>query len=131
MGDAVVVGEGEVDRLDTALVVLALGDAVEAPGRMGGALAEFVFEGLDELLEEIEEEGVRLAQAGHRVGVDQGVEDDRAQAGFDGRVADLHGAVAGLVGGVDEGHAVRLEAGIRKLGEETVAEGLGRDAGAV
>jgi hypothetical protein len=88
------------------------------------------FSGFDELLEEVEEEGVGFAQAGHRVGVDQGVEDDRALAALDGGVADLHGAVAGLVGESTKGRRWG-GSGYPETGPEAVAKGLGGDAGAV
>jgi hypothetical protein len=47
------VRHGEIDRFDALFVVIAVGNAVETPDGVGGALLKFDFERLDEALEKI------------------------------------------------------------------------------
>ena len=63
-----------------------------------------------------------------RLGIHQRIEHDRAEAAFNGCIANLQCAITGLFRGVDERHAVIAKTGFRKLRKKTVAKGLGRDA---
>jgi len=94
--------------------------------------------GADGALQRREEGGEDVEHAAGRGGedlaqalVDDRVEDDRAMPVAREGSVDLRHGVAGAFLGIDIGQAHELEAHVLELCEQRLAEGLGRDAGAV
>src|SRR5258708_19731372 len=67
-------GEGEIDRLDAVGVPLFVPRAVRAADRVRGLRPELRLERIQEALEEIQHEGVRLAYRFAYFGIDQRAE---------------------------------------------------------
>ena len=95
------------------------------------ALAEFALEEFDELLEEIEEEGIRFLEAPQPPGIDR-VLKTIGQVPLSTAASGSAGTVArALLGRVDEGQAVVWKRVSGKAGPAGCGQGLGSDAGAV
>ena len=131
VGDAVVVGQRVVDRLDPFLVVRTVGRAVRAADRVAGLDAEFGLERGEEGLEVRKREGVGLMDDLGEIVVDQRREQDRPHTVDLALGVDAGHRVVRLVGAVEEGNADLLEFDLLELGQQAVAERLGGQAGAV
>ena len=129
---AVVVGQREVDRLDAVVVLLALRDVGEAADAVVRRHAELGLERLDEGVEHVEHQALRLRR--FTIARISGLTSVMKTIGLRPScsavwlISRTH--LVRLVGGVDEGpaHVARLD---RELRQDRVAEGLGGDAGAV
>ena len=94
--------------------------------------AEFRFERTDELAEEVDDVARDvLVEAAHHVGVDEGRENDRANAAFFFNGIDAMGGLKRLLDRVDERDAGLLIGEIRELGENRMRERFGGNGGAV
>jgi hypothetical protein len=104
---------------------------VAAADGVAGLDAELGFQRRDESAEKIQDQRVGLFEHGHRLWVDQGRDNDWPMAVADSGFVDAGDAFAGLVDGVDEGHAHLPILDAFELGKQAVAEGFGGDTGAV
>ncbi|MNS60533.1 hypothetical protein D3C72_935380 [compost metagenome] len=127
---AVIVRQREVDCLDAVLVCLGIGVLVEAADGVGGLQPQFLLERLDEGLEHVQDHRLGAAQCLVRFLVDQGGEDDGRHAFVVECLIDLADGDMCLFRGIDERHPHLAEAHF-ELGQDRVAEGLRRDAGAI
>ena len=129
--DAIVVGQGVVQRLHAALVAAHVHDAVHAPGSVRGLFAQRFFQRLDEGAEEVENvlRGRANEVLGGRVG--QRAEDHRRDAVLPlGGKNDLGRGLRGrLIGHKRQG--LRDEFRVGELRHEGLAEHFDRDPGAV
>ena len=123
-------GEGEIDRFDAIRVSLRVPRAVRAANGMRGSLSELSFQGSQECLEEIEDEGLGSVHEVAHLVVDQGREYDRTSAGTGGLV-DPSDAGFRLGRSVDEGDGNVMEFDALELGQQAVSEHFHGDAGAV
>lgn len=131
VGDAVVVGQGVVDRFDSLLVFRTFRRAVRAADGVARLAAEFDLQRGEEGFEVGQAEGVGLVDDRRQVLVDQRGEDDRPHAvGFALRVDALQRFLS-FVDAVQEGDADLPELDVLELGQQAVAEGFGGEAGAV
>ena len=127
----VVVGHAEVDGLDAVVVLLALAHVRETPDAVARLHAQLDFQRTHEGAEHVQQHALAsFLDDAKDFHVHQGREDDRLAAFELGRVVDLPHHLVRLVHAVDEGqaHVARLQLELRQDG---IAEGLGRDAGAV
>jgi hypothetical protein len=92
---------------------------------------EFIFQGTDERLKEIDRGGFTRQDHLADLGIDDGAEDDRALPRLFLRVVDMLKGVLRLPHGVDEGKRDLLELHVVELDEKAVAERLGRNRRAV
>ena len=129
---AVVVRLREVDRVHPREVLVAVGDAVRASGRVRALGVELDLERRDEDLEEVERERLRLLAhpRAHRLVDDRAEHDRRAILGRR-VVVDLADHGVDLLARIDERNRVPLELELLELRQQAVAEHLGGDAGAV
>src|SRR5580698_10678230 len=123
-------GEREVDRLDTVLVLLGVRVLVAAAHRVARLQLQFLFERLDEGLEHIQHQRVRALDDLVRRTVDERRKHDRPAAVLLDRLVDFFERRVGLLGRIDEGDPNQAKF-LVELGEDRMREGFGSDPGTV
>lgn len=130
-GHAVVVVQREIDGLDALLVIGTIRSVVRAADRVAGLDPEFGFQRHQKTFEERHAEGIGGMDDGRYFRVDQGRENDGAQAVCPAAFVDAFDHGLSFVGRIDERGPVLAEFNILELGEQAVAKGFGGEAGAV
>ncbi len=94
-------------------------------------LAQFAFQRLDEGREHVQHQRTALGDQGAQGRVHAGTHHDRAGAQPFAGATDAVRGIPGLLFVIHEGQPVGLEPHSRELGQQAVADGLGRDTGAI
>src|SRR6187551_1607002 len=113
------------------MIVGKIVGAVRASDSVRGEYPELFFHRQDENIEAVEKERARLGDYSGYVLVDERAEYQRARAVLLALFVDLPDGRVRLFDRIDEGQGDFVERYHLELGQETVAEHLGSDAGAV
>ncbi|MNG17160.1 hypothetical protein D3C84_1011300 [compost metagenome] len=128
---AVVVVEGEVDRLDALHVVGVVGDGVGFADGIGRVRGQFLFQRRKECGEDVDHEAIGSGQDVTDFLVHDGVEDDRAGAVRLRSLVDLLYHGARFLDAVYIGAREFVEGDGFELRQEALAKGFRSDAGAI
>ena len=104
---------------------MRLADTIHALG------PELPFQRLDERREHVQHQRPAFRQQRIQFRIDAGIDHDRPQSLRHAGAADFIGRPTRLVRGVDERKPVGGETGAGELGQQAVADGFGRDPGAI
>ena len=128
---AVIVVEGKVHRFDTLHVVGVVADGVRFADRVRRVFGQLLFQWGEEAGEDVDHETIGGREDFANVLIDDGVEDYRTNSVFFGGVIDLLYHCPRFIGAVYIRPRELAEGHIFELGQQTLAEGFGGDAGAI
>ncbi len=129
--DSVVVGQGVIGRFHAVLVAVLVGQPVRAPHRALGAHPQRLRHGLQEGLEQVENDAVTAGDDPAQVLVHDGVENQGRLPVSGAGAVDRLDRLPAFFFISDEWQADLLELDARKLGDHAVAQRLGGDGSAV
>ncbi len=124
-------GQRIVHRFDAVMVIHEIIRTVGAADGMGGLDAQFPFQGRDENLKGIKEQGFRGCDDAGDFGVHQCADDNGADAVRVAGIVDPFDESACFFGGIDKWNSDFLESHAVELGQQAVAEHFRSNAGAI
>src|SRR5690606_21885646 len=130
-GNAVVVGQRVVHRVDAGMVGIEVDHAVRLADLRLALLSQLALHRLDERRKRVQHQRAAFADQPGQLRIDAGTHHHRANTDLLAFRPDPRSGLARALRAVDEGNAVGTEAGVGKLGQQAVADRLGSDAGAV